>query len=150
MKQFPSTHSRTWDQVFILLPGEGVLSSASPLLCRMPEVLSFLLLCLWSRTPQWKSSCLCPSGLLESVVGWCVCAGLITQPLTASAALVCPTSTLLLSAPASRAWLPSAVLCEHSLPPGWSRCVCVLPWCGRSRRVSQTCSRGRKLFGVCC
>lgn len=125
MKQFPSTHSCTRDQVFILLPRGGVLISASPLLCRMPEVLSFLSLCLWSRALQWKSSCLCPSGLLERVVGLWVCAGLITQPLTASAALECPTSASLLSAPASRARPPSVVLCERSLPPGWSCCVCV-------------------------
>lgn len=46
MKQFPSAHSCAWDQVLILLLRVGVLSSASPLLCRMPEVLSFLLLCL--------------------------------------------------------------------------------------------------------
>lgn len=150
MKQFPSAHRCAWGQVFILLLRVGVLSSASPLLCRMPEVLSFLLLCLWSRTPQWKSSCLCPSGLLERVVGWWVCAGLITQPPNGSTALVCPTSASLLSAPASRARPLSVVLCERSLLPGWSLCLCVPPRCGRSRRVPQTCSRGRKLFGVCC
>ncbi|XP_074688958.1 tumor necrosis factor ligand superfamily member 6 isoform X2 [Strix aluco] len=35
MKQFPSTYSCTWDQVFILLPRGVILSSASLLLCRI-------------------------------------------------------------------------------------------------------------------
>lgn len=65
MKQFPSTHSCTWDQLFILLLRRGVLGSASPLSCRVLEagrVFSFPLLVVQDTAvekqpplPEWAA-----------------------------------------------------------------------------------------------
>lgn len=95
-----------------LQPRGGLPRSSSPLSRRLPEALPFLSLRLRSRTLRWKSSCLCPSGLLERVVGWWVCAGLITQPPPASAPRRRPA--------AERTRFLSVALCERSPPPGCS------------------------------
>lgn len=149
MKQLPSTHSCAWDWVFLLLLSRGVLSSASPLLSQVPEVLSFLLLCFGAGQGSGKAAASarvgCWKGWLAGgcALGWLLSPHRAAQPSRAPRALGCWAH--LLPEPAA-----SAVLHERSLPPRLSRSLCVLPRCGRSRRVSSTCSRRRKLFGVCC
>lgn len=95
------------------------LSSASRAGCQKQKSLCRSR-CSWCRAPQWKSSCLCLSGLLERVAGRWVCAGLITQPLAASTALGCAASTLL-GAPASRGSCCASAVC-HRLRPAVCAC----------------------------
>lgn len=99
-----------------------VLSSASCAGCQKTTTLCSL--CLWCRTPQWKSNCLCLSGLLERVAGWWVCAGLITQPLAASTAFGCAASTSL-AAPASRGSCCASAVCHRLRPAVCACCCCV-------------------------